>query len=317
MKEVITTAESTDRIIRKACVPICLTDPVKVTTAGDTIEVMYTNLTPHDCPIIRLGDGMYMLKSTGEVKEERKSKTREERIQYVYKSVQRFMGIVNANVPQSRQKDAFFITLTYAENMTDTERLYKDFDAFRKRFERAYVKDKEYRYMVACEPQRRGAWHMHMIALWNAGERPTRIENASLAETWGHGFVQIRNLTGDNAGAYVGAYLINTKSKKRARLEMYPAGFHPFRWSRNCLQPTEERTTYAQAKTCHGLGEPQHVSEYEIDMGNGKVIRISKQYYNMTRPSCQDESQKTYAYKHVTLEADTLENFDLERYFNL
>lgn len=50
------------------------------------------------------------------------------------------------------------ITLTYRENMTDKQRLKKDFDALRRRL----GKLGDFHYVAVAERQKRGAWHLHV-----------------------------------------------------------------------------------------------------------------------------------------------------------
>lgn len=51
------------------------------------------------------------------------------------------------------------LTLTYQENMTDRERMARDFDVFMKRVRRLLP---EFEYVCVFEPQKRGAWHAHI-----------------------------------------------------------------------------------------------------------------------------------------------------------
>src|SRR5450830_29508 len=50
------------------------------------------------------------------------------------------------------------LTLTYRENMQDSERLKKDWDAFRRRM----GKHKQFHYVATVERQERGAFHIHV-----------------------------------------------------------------------------------------------------------------------------------------------------------
>ena len=101
-----------------------------------------------------------------------------------------------------------WITLTYAENMTDTDRLYFDFKDFNKRFQ-YYCKINGYskpEYIVMMEPQGRGAWHCHLLYIWDC--KAPYVANKTLRDLWGHGFVKIKKLDNcDNVGAYLTAYL--------------------------------------------------------------------------------------------------------------
>jgi hypothetical protein len=51
------------------------------------------------------------------------------------------------------------LTLTYRENMTDRERLVRDFDVFIKRLRRVVP---DFQYVCVFERQKRGAWHAHI-----------------------------------------------------------------------------------------------------------------------------------------------------------
>nr|CRY95217.1 hypothetical protein [uncultured prokaryote] len=51
------------------------------------------------------------------------------------------------------------LTLTYRENMTDRERMQRDFDVFMKRLRRV---SPGVQYICVFERQRRGAWHAHI-----------------------------------------------------------------------------------------------------------------------------------------------------------
>ena len=136
------------------------------------------------------------------------------------KTFKRIRSIINTNVTDVRK--CKFITLTYAENMTDTEQLKKDLSAFNKRFKR-YIKslcdDKgknkelDFEYISVCEPQGRGAWHAHIIYIFN--KQIQFIKNSEVERIWKsgnsdtkRGFTTTRKIDNvDNVGAYLTAYL--------------------------------------------------------------------------------------------------------------
>jgi hypothetical protein len=100
-----------------------------------------------------------------------------------------------------------FVTLTYAENMTDVSVAYKDYDIFLKRLKR---KHEIGCYLLVVEFQARGAVHLHVIF------ESDYISNAELSELWGHGFVKITKIDKvDNIGAYVIKYMTKDLSDKR------------------------------------------------------------------------------------------------------
>lgn len=51
------------------------------------------------------------------------------------------------------------------------------------------------------EPQGRGAWHCHLLYIFDLVKAPY-IANKTLSDLWGHGFVKISKLDNvDNVGA--------------------------------------------------------------------------------------------------------------------
>lgn len=49
-----------------------------------------------------------------------------------------------------------------------------------------------FEYIVAMEPQNRGAWHAHLILIFN-GKAPF-IPNDEISALWGQGFVKTKGL---------------------------------------------------------------------------------------------------------------------------
>ena len=177
-----------------------------------------------------------------------------------------------------------WVTLTYKENMKDTTKLYKDFEKFIKRF-RYYFNDFKIEYIVAMEPQGRGAWHCHCIFIFD--KTPPFINNNEvLQKLWSHGFTKTTNLKSiDNVGAYLTAYLgdmelnkynvsllkesgleaskmvfkyVNEIEGKKlktpksfikgGRLYLYPPNFNLYRISKGIKKPIKEMVTYKKAK---------------------------------------------------------------------
>lgn len=92
-----------------------------------------------------------------------------------------------------------FITLTFAENVTDLDKANKEFKKFIQRLRRKY---EGFRYLAVIEFQKRGAVHYHMIS-----DLPY-IENSELRGIWSNGFVKINNISHvDNVGPYVVKYM--------------------------------------------------------------------------------------------------------------
>lgn len=78
------------------------------------------------------------------------------------------------------------ITLTYRENMTDRSRLAKDWKEFVRRIRRVMG----FEYVATHEPQRRGAWHMHVAV---CGRQNYRLVRSVWRSVVGEGNVDVRN----------------------------------------------------------------------------------------------------------------------------
>lgn len=131
----------------------------------------------------------------------------------IRKTFKRLRSIINTNVLDPRK--CKFITLTYKQNMTDSERLRHDLSLFIKRFKYfiSCLKNNKgndlgltFEYISVLEPQSRGAWHAHIIFIFNKQVR--YINNDDVARIWSHGFTTTRRVDNcDNIGAYLTAYL--------------------------------------------------------------------------------------------------------------
>lgn len=160
--------------------------------------------------------------------------SRADNMRSVKDSCNRFKWMVRANERFVR----LFVTLTYAENMRDTSRLYEDFRRFFQRLRRALPEITG--YLAACEPQKRGAWHVHLLVL--SLKKSLYISNKRVCSLWGRGFTKVQRVRHvRDVGEYLTAYLSNIKdgkgTKKGARLHLYPVGFRFARWSRGLVRP--------------------------------------------------------------------------------
>ena len=81
-------------------------------------------------------------------------------------------------------KKCLWGTFTYKENMTDPKRLYNDLRKFNMRFQRWLRKNKlpMCEYIAVAEVQERGAWHLHIIFIFN--KKAPYIKNSILARLW-------------------------------------------------------------------------------------------------------------------------------------
>lgn len=181
-----------------------------------------------------------------------RTETRLDNIDSIKKSFRQIRRIVNANFDGSDNE--LWITLTYAENMQDTDRLYKDFKKFMTRLRRKTGLKID--YLSVIEPQSRGAWHIH--ALFKDFEHESLyIDSDLLAKCWGQGFVKVKKLKqSDNVAAYLSAYISDIpvgdevdengkpkKIKKGERLYLYPTGVNIYRTSRGIKRPQKVKGT--------------------------------------------------------------------------
>lgn len=245
--------------------------PVTVKRCGNIIEIRYVVHGPPTITIEKLNADMYVDKRTGEVKEFQHKGSRAEDKASVAQSLRKLRDLINTNL--ERPDMALWVTLTYRENMTDPARLYEDYRRFWQRFKYYLSKqgDPSAEYIIAAEPQGRGAWHLHCLFLFP--EKAPFIPNTEIARIWNHGFTKAQSLRGiGNPGLYLTAYLgdmelteaigagqykagrlaeSKDKSKaviKGARLKLYPPGFNLYRFSRGIKRPEVWQITEGEAQ---------------------------------------------------------------------
>lgn len=255
---------------------------VKFKECGNVAEIMYSSKSkPTGSPITKLNKDLYILNETGEVHEYNHLQNRSQDLKSVARTMAMGRDIINSNITDVSY--CRWITLTYAENMTDTKKLFYDFKNLIKKLHKLYG---DFEYITCNEPQGRGAWHIHMIMIFS--EKAPYIPNFILSKAWGKGFVTIKKLDDvDNVGAYLTAYLgdlelheyfeLHPKLKKfensvtldstknveyidengqtqtkrfikGARLYMYPPSFRIFRWSKGIKKPLVSYMTNEQAE---------------------------------------------------------------------
>ena len=222
----------------------------KITIAGNIIQVAEYEKVNHDPPKIRRINAIQWLNlETGEIFD-RKAKT--SRQDTVRRSISQLRDIINANTDTA--ENIRWCTLTYRENMTDTVRLMKDLEKFNKRlkFYLQGIGQADNEYITAIEPQGRGAWHAHILLIWQ--HKAPYISNDDFNKIWGNGFVCIKAVNNvDNIGAYLSAYMMDTldeegNSKKGERLHYYPPNMRYYRCSKGIKKPSVIWTTDGEAK---------------------------------------------------------------------
>lgn len=114
------------------------------------------------------------------------------------KTAQRARAVVRRTANANPQLTKF-LTLTYAENMTDLTKARKDFDKFVKRVKTHYA---TFQYIVVIEFQARGAVHFHLLC------NLPFVDVNDLAKVWRYGFIKINKIDNvDNVGAYITKYM--------------------------------------------------------------------------------------------------------------
>ena len=128
---------------------------VNLKEMGNVYEICYQDKVNQKILIKKLNENEYIYLPTGEILPCSHIKNRSQSLFQVGQSLKRLRDLINTNILEP--KNCKWITLTYAENMKDTKRLYKDFQKF---MQKIYYHFSEYKieYIVAMEPQR--SWCM-------------------------------------------------------------------------------------------------------------------------------------------------------------
>lgn len=270
---------------------------------GAEIRLTHGGYSPK---IKKISADEYMVLETGEIKEFEKIQNRSECKESLRRTFKEIRYLVNANF--GGLDNEFFITLTYKENMTDTERLQKDVEKFRKKMIYHYGK---FEYINVVEPQERGAWHCHLLCKFQYG---TRLDYNKVRELWGHGsFVNVRHLKDvTNVGAYLSAYLgdielneatesdwicengtlegmevmtkvvdgVEKKFIKGGRLKYYPRKMRIYRKSRGIKKPTEYVMTKGEfeqkKKKVHPAMEQTFTQVIQLSDDTGNIVKTYK-----------------------------------------
>lgn len=108
-------------------------EEVQITECKKVVNVRFMSKKKE--PIIRRIDkDTYKNLITGEIKKYNHTENRTNNIKNLKQTFKRLRDIINANIEDINK--VLFVTLTYAENMTDHKRLYEDFRRFNQKFQR-------------------------------------------------------------------------------------------------------------------------------------------------------------------------------------
>lgn len=225
----------------------------------------------------------------GIVHEYKHTDNRQQSIKAVRKSLNELCSIINANVVYPER--CRWVTLTYAANMTDLDRLGRDWENFRKKAVRKWQRNFE--YITIKEPQGRGAWHLHILMVFD--DTAPFIDKQELFDMWGNGFVKVERIKrGIDSGLYFTASLndmsvsdakdagieidpkklsVDKKYVKGARLSLYKKGTRLYCCSKGISRPIKETMTKAQADLrVKGMTK---VDEYSTNITDSEGRRIN------------------------------------------
>ena len=290
--------------------------PVTLKRCGNVYEIRYMKSRPNPA-IEKLDADNYIDLRTGEVKPITHATSRKANLASVSQSLRNLRDLINANL--TAPDSALWVTFTYAENMQDTKRLYEDFRRFWQRFQ-YYLKKQGYspaEYIIAAEPQGRGAWHLHGLLLFP--EKAPFVPNEEIAKHWKQGFTKTKSLLGiSNPGLYLTAYLgdmeineaISTGAArgkltevtgrdgtrkgvvKGARLHLYPTGFHLYRTSRGIKRPVEYQLTEEEAQMMVAKIPLAYEKTISVTDGDGNVRNIiNYRQYNKALAEAQETAE--------------------------
>lgn len=282
-------------------------DLVTVTKMNHIVEVQHMQKMNRKAHIKKLDKDRYIYLGSGEIKEFNHIENRSQSFNSLRQTFKKLRYLINNNFTGAGNE--LHVILTYAENMTDTKRLYKDYEKFIKRLRYKYKDISSIDYISVVEPQGRGAWHCHLLLRFNDIDK-VYIENSMLAKLWGHGFVTIRSLKDvDNIGAYLSAYLtdvelteeniislvgtdyvivvkeVNGQEKnivKGGRLHLYPSGMNLFRKSKGIVYPERQRMKYKEIKKIVGSAKPTYEKSIKIE-NDDFTNTINYEQYNLKR----------------------------------
>lgn len=182
--------------------------------SGDVVEV-----TKYEKPV-RCGREKQLKNNGGRGNVATLESIEENRAITLKRARKRVRNLINANVSIGEETDKF-ITLTYADEMTDIKQGNKDIREFIRRLGWYVKKNQGYvKYVAVPEIQQKrlkkfgvAVWHYHLIT-FNVPYVPAE----KLKKIWGHGFVKINRTSGvDNLGAYISKYMTKDGEEKRLR----------------------------------------------------------------------------------------------------
>jgi hypothetical protein len=143
-------------------------------------------------------------------KKEKQEKAKENYIlSATYRAKSKIMRLIHGNQYVYSEKPVF-LTLTFAENITDIKYANREFNKFIKRISRRIKK--QMRYVAVHEFQKRGAIHYHII-IFNL----PFIEHKEIATIWRNGRIQIESVKNEGLPFYMTKYISKSFADPRCK----------------------------------------------------------------------------------------------------
>lgn len=260
---------------------------VKYVRMGNISYITQLAKKNNSCKIRKINKDEFMYIETGEILKCKHIENRSQNINTVRLSISNLRNLINNNFFGGSNE--LWITLTFGDKkIYNPKELYPIFKNFMKRL-RYHFKELNLEYIYVPEPHEKGDWHIHLLLKAN---KSLYIENSKLNEIWTFGFVKVNRLKDiDNIGAYVSAYLINIKdgekTKKGARLYLYPVGHQLYRFSKGIIKPQSEYMTYDEAKEKTSSDKLTFSKTISVTTNTGFSNIIHYEHYNSKRKDSQ------------------------------
>ncbi|MFT8812447.1 replicative protein [Oenococcus sp.] len=229
----------------------------------------------------------YIVLKTGEVKEmNTDNESRVDNLKSVKATMRKLRRLIAHNF--NGGSNQLWLTLTYAQLITDPKIVYQDFKIFMTRLRVLFP---TLEYLAVIEPQANGRWHYHLLL---KSRESISIPNQLIAQLWERGFTKtVRLRKADKIPNYLMAYLSNLeipnqnqqtkKYVKGARLYLYPKGLRIYRRSKGILSPIEETASKAKVFSDNGLSlRKPNFSRYTTHQTlTGEISYITEYYDNL------------------------------------
>ena len=192
-------------------------------------------------------------------------KKRQNFIKSINRARQKVFDIVASNVDrvpdyQGVMQKPKFLTLTFADNITDLETANEEFTKFNKRLSyKLYgVHKNVLKYICVPEFQKRGAVHYHAIYF-----NMPYMDFKELGKIWGKGYIFIEGVSKkdkiDDFAKYIAKYINKENSKGEDNFQLYEA------------KDMLNRKRYFASK---GLHKPE---EYKLSINNAHFLHLKAQ----------------------------------------